>query len=118
MFDKKPEDMGRRTGQGTQAGRVRSRLLTLAMLGLRCLAALFIVLAVFSFGRGLRQHFAFLGGVLFYGPASVGFDSFPEATRTHSTYAADWTALVRRRWRTLPGGRPANPRKPQSENPG
>ena len=76
MFDKKPEDMGRRTGQGTQAGRVRSPRLVAAMLGLWCIAAFCILLAVHAFVRGLWRLFVFFGGILFYGQVAVELDSF------------------------------------------
>jgi hypothetical protein len=76
MVDKEPEHTTRRAGEGTSARRVRSRLLVAAMLGLRCVAALFILLAIYSFSRGLWRLFVFFGGILFYGPVTVQSDSF------------------------------------------
>jgi hypothetical protein len=65
-----------RRAAGTGNRRNRSTLLVAALLALRCVAALFILLAVYSFARGLWRLFAFLAGILFYGPAALQSDSF------------------------------------------
>jgi hypothetical protein len=77
MFPKTPEWMTRRSGQGTRVPRVRSPLLVAAMLALQCIAALFVLLAVYSFVRGLWRLFVFFGGMLFYGSVTVDLESFP-----------------------------------------
>jgi hypothetical protein len=68
--------MTRRSGEGTKARRIRSPLLVAAMLALRCIAALFILLAVYSLARGLWRLFVFFGGILFYGLVAVESESF------------------------------------------
>jgi hypothetical protein len=54
----------------------RRPLFVLAMLGLRSLAALFTLMAAFSFVRGLGRLFLFSGGILLNGADVLGSDLF------------------------------------------
>jgi hypothetical protein len=75
--DKEREQITRRLGAGTGTRRTHSTLLVAALLALRCIAALFILLAVYSLVRGFWRLFIFFGGLLFYGPVTVESESFP-----------------------------------------
>lgn len=68
--------MTRRAGAGTGSRRHRRPLLIAALLALRCVAALTILLAVYSFVRGMWRLFVFLAGTLFYGTVALQSDTF------------------------------------------
>jgi hypothetical protein len=76
MIDHVPGHTAEPAGESTYARRLRVRPLAAAMVGLRCAAALLMLLAVNSFVRGLGQLFFFFGGMLFYGPAAVELENF------------------------------------------
>jgi len=44
--------------------------------GVRCIAGLFILLAVTSYVRGFWRLFLFFGGIVFYGPVTVELENF------------------------------------------